>query len=401
MKKIAIIGAGPAGMMASIMAAKSGNDVSLIDSNAQVGRKLLVTGAGRCNLTNAHVSAEKYACENIRWLETVLGHYTRTQLLDFLDSIGVPSYATDDGWYYPLSESAHAVADAFEAALLRSRVKLLLKKKVTGIDRNDNQFEVMLHREALRVDRIICASGGKAYPTLGSDGSLVSVIQNLGHKINPLLPALAPVTADMRSFQDIQGVRLDAEVKLIQHGKQLASTVGNIIFTQWGINGPGVMDISHHISMNTSKDMFLEIDLLHRFSDKIHALLLDEKNKEMPVRVALQSVLPPKMAVFIAKSSGIDHSSKLGSLSKPDLEGLFRNATRLKLTVSGTRGFDYCQVSTGGVPLEEVNPVTLESLVLPDLFLAGEILDVTGPCGGFNLHFAFTTGALAGLSAGK
>ena len=388
-------------MMAAILAARAGNDVTIIDGNDQVGRKLLVTGAGRCNLTNANVHPDKYASGNVGWLDEALKQFSLVQLLDFLSYIGVPSYATDDGWYYPVSELAHAVADAFDAAMERSGVRKLLKKKVTGIENLNDGFNVMLHRDALNVDRVVIACGGKAYPALGSDGSLLEAVQVLGHHMQPLLPALAPLTADMRSFREIQGVRLDAGVKLMQQGKLVDSTVGNIIFTQWGVNGPGVMDISHHVSKNPGSALVLELDLLHGYSDQVRSTMLDDKNKEMPVRVALQSVLPPKMAGFIVNKWAIKEETKLGSLSKEKLEEIFQSATHMQLKVTGTRGFEFCQVSSGGVPLEEVNPETMESLVVPGLFLAGEILDVTGPCGGYNLHFAFTTGAIAGANAGK
>ncbi len=401
MAKIVIIGAGPAGMMASIFASQAGHDVVIIDTNENVGRKLLVTGAGRCNLTNADVAAVRYACDNPVWLNQVLNYFNREDLLRFLESIGILTFSTFDGWYYPISESAHTVVDAFEAALNAHHVQQILRKQVTGIIKAGDGFEVMLHRDVITVDRVIIACGGKAYPSLGSDGNLLAIIQQMGHLVHPVLPALAPVTADMRTLKGLQGVRLDADVTLLQGGRALGKTFGNIIFTQWGLNGPGVMDLSYLVSTYPLKDMVLELNLINKFEDKLRALFISPVSSSMPVQVAIQSVLPPKIAAHVIHSAGITLDTTLSKIKKPQRVTLFQLLTHFQLKVTGTRGFDYCQVSTGGVSLMEVNPETMESLIVPGLFFAGEVLDVVGPCGGYNLQFAFSTGAIAGMGAGR
>ncbi len=387
--------------MAALFASQAGNEVNIIDSNEHVGRKLLVTGAGRCNLTNSNVAVGRYACDNIPWLNGVLNHFTREQLLNFLETIGIPTFSTFDGWFYPVSESAHAVVDAFNAALDAQNVTKLLRKQVTGVEKSGKGFNVMLHREAVYADQVIIACGGKAYPSLGSDGNLFDAIQHLGHKIHPIHPALAPVTADMRKLKGLQGVRLDAGVSLKQNGKTLGATVGNIIFTDWGLNGPGVMDLSYLISKYPGNDLVLELNLLFKYESGVRKIFSDRKGSVMPVLVATQSILPPKMAAFIINEAGILPDTPLSKLKDSESDLVLKLMTQFQLKVTGTRGFDHCQVSTGGVPLEEVNPETMESLIVHGLFFAGEVLDVTGPCGGYNLQFAFSTGAIAGMSAGK
>jgi predicted Rossmann fold flavoprotein len=401
MAKIAIIGAGPAGMMAAIFASQAGCEVVIIDTNEHVGRKLLVTGAGRCNLTNADVAAVRYACDNPVWLNRVLNQFNREDLLRFLERIGIFTFSTFDGWYYPISESAHAVVDAFDAALEGHKVQKMLRKQVTGIIKVGDGFEVMLHRDVIKADRVIIACGGKAYPSLGSDGNLLTIIQQMGHLVHPVLPALAPVTADMRMLKGLQGVRLDADVTLLQGGRALGKTFGNIIFTQWGLNGPGVMDLSYLVSTYPMKDMVLELNLIHKFVEKLNTMFISPVNSFMPVQVAIQSVLPPKMAAYVIHAAGLAPDTLLSKLKKPQRDSLFQLLTHFQLKVTGTRGFDYCQVSTGGVALMEVNPETMESLIVPGLFFAGEVLDVVGPCGGYNLQFAFSTGAIAGMGAGQ
>jgi predicted Rossmann fold flavoprotein len=399
--KIAVIGSGPAGLMAALLTSQDGYEAIIIDSNEHVGRKLLVTGAGRCNLSNSKIAAGRYACENIPWLKMVLNHFTREHLLNFLDTIGIPTYSTFDGWYYPVSESAHAVVDAFDAALDSRHVGKMMRKQVTGIERSGKSFNVMLHRDAVIADRVIIACGGKAYPSLGSDGNLFDTIRELGHNIHPILPALAPVTADMRKLKGLQGVRLDACVSLKQNGTILGETTGNIIFTDWGLNGPGVMDLSYLISKYPGNDLYLELNLLHKYESGLRKTFADRKGSAMPVLVAVQSILPPKMAVFIISTAGIPPEMPLSKLKDSESDLVLKLMTQFQLKVTGTRGFDHCQVSTGGVALEEVNPETMESLIVPGLFFAGEVLDVTGPCGGYNLQFAFSTGAVAGMGAGR
>lgn len=398
MTRIAVIGAGPAGMMAACYAASAGAQVTIIDSNDQVGRKLLVTGAGRCNLTNVDVAAVRYACENPVWLNQLLLQYSREDLLRFLESIGVPSFSTADGWYYPLSESARAVADAFDTALNARGVQKLLKRQVTDILPGRIGFTVAMHREEISADRVVLASGGKAYPTLGSDGSLFAVARRLGHEVRPVYPALAPVTADMRAYQEISGVRLDAEVTLKQAGVALGKTFGNLIFTAWGVNGPAVMDLSYLVHTYSPKDMTLELNFLHRQESWFRAQLANSE-AGLTARVLVQSVLAPKMAAFILGLAGISADSPCAGLSTRQQEVLLRYLLKFELVVTGTRGFEHCQVSSGGVSVEEVDPLTMASLRVAGLYLAGEVLDVIGPCGGYNLHFAFSSGAIAGLGA--
>lgn len=396
MKKIAVIGSGPAGLMAALFAARAGGQVTIIDSNEHTGRKLLVTGAGRCNLTNSDVAAVRYACDNPVWLNKVLLQFSREDLLQFLDSIGIPAFATFDGWYYPVSESAHAVADAFDGALDSMRVEKMMRKLVTGVLPTEHGFNVLLHRDILSFDRVVIACGGKAYPVMGSDGSLHGVIQTLGHKLHPVNPAMAPITADMRGLQALQGIRLDANVTLKQAGSSIGKTFGNIIFTKWGVNGPGVMDLSYLVHAYSPKEMQVEFNLLHQHEDWLSKALHNEGGLDLPVRVLVQSVLPPKLASFMLSQANIPLETPRSKLSAGQRSSLMKRLTNFQLTVTGTRGFEYCQVSSGGVAVEEVHPETMESRIVPGLYFAGEVLDVIGPCGGYNLHFAFTTGAIAG-----
>ncbi len=403
MDLIAIIGAGPAGMMAALQAAGRGRRVLLLDSNPMVGRKLQVTGAGRCNLTNAGVAAERYFCADPTWVARLLGRFGRPELLQELEKIGILAYSTWDGWYYPRSESAATVVDAFVAALDEAGVQVVLRTKIIRIQPTGQGFTLTAaDREEIPASRVIVAAGGEAYPSLGSRGECLPLLRELGHTVIPMRPALAPITADVKALHPLQGVRLDVHTRLLERKSILAETTGNLIFTQWGFNGPAVMDLSHHVSARPGADLTLELNLLpDEVGNGLRSLLDRKQTASVPLRVLVGAVLPPKVAPFILSQAGLPLDVRMADLKPAIINDVLARLEHLRVRVTGVRGFDYCQAAAGGVPLDEVDADSMQSKRVPGLFLAGEILDVTGPCGGYNLQFAFSSGAVAGQSAAR
>jgi predicted Rossmann fold flavoprotein len=402
---IAVIGAGPSGMTAALQAAWQGASVSLFERNTIAGRKLLVTGSGHCNITNEAVSGRKYACADFAWMNTLFQYFGVQNLISMLRDIGIPLYKTSDGWYYPLSNSAQSVVDAFSNALLMSGVILRLSTQVTSIKSARNGFTVGYKKEDEKEEaffkQVIVAAGGKAYPTLGSRGELFPIIEQLGHTLLPKRPALAPVVADLGGLRALQGIRLDTGVTLWDGKKQLATTAGNLIFTQWGLNGPAVMDISHHISAQPDAKLTLSLNLLEFYQTEFDELLSQKRSEPLPVRIFLGAFFPPKVASLYLKITHLPENVRLSQMDDKKLDSLIENLKNTRLQVKGVRGFEYCQVSAGGIPVTEINPETLESRLIKGLYLTGETLDVVGPCGGYNLQYAFSSGALAGLAAAR
>ena len=401
---IAIIGAGPAGMTAALYAAKAGLPVTLIDSNAQVGRKLLVTGSGRANLTNLAVSADKYtsATDASDWLKSLFKLFGPNDLIHMLDEIGLLTYSTADGWVYPVSESAQTVVSAFASALERAGVTLQLEHNVTAIRKSQEGFVLSFANQAdLTCASLLVAAGGKAYPTLGSRGACFPLLKSLGHTVRPLLPALGPVNADMKCYQRLQGVRLDAQVSLFAGQTLLGETSGNLIFTQWGLNGPAVMDLSHLVARRPGADLTLRLNFLPNREDQVREQIKRRRSEPVPLGVIPCSSLPPKLSSFLLDQCGLKPTAALAQCSETQIKELMDWITAFPVTVTGVRDFDTCQVTCGGVPVEEVDPLTMQSRLVTGLFLAGETLDVIGPCGGYNLQFAFSTGAAAGMGMGK
>lgn len=394
-----IIGAGPSGMTAALFAAQSGAKVRLIDSNEQVGRKLLVTGSGRANLTNQNMDPARFTCADPAWMSVLLDKFSHPHLLDFLREIGVLTFATHDGWCYPVSESAQTVVDAFANALRLAGVELVLNTKVMAIHKPATDFDIHLSSGVtLHSERLLLAAGGKAYPTLGSRGELFTSLTSLGHTIVPLTPALAPVTCEMKPWRALTGLRLDARASLYEDGSLLSETTGNLIFTEWGLNGPAVMDLSHHVSTRPGAKLDLHLNPLFDRESDLRDLITRKRNTPTPMRILLGSVLPPKLPPVLLARTGYDPDVLVSDLKDDQIDKLLRLASALPFKVTGVRGFEYCQVSAGGVPVSEVDPLNMRSRLVPGLWLAGETLDVVGPCGGYNLQFAFSSGAVAGMA---
>lgn len=399
---IAVIGAGPAGIAAALQAARSSHAVRLFESNARVGKKLLVTGSGRCNITNMNASPSAYTCSNPSLLNAIFDKLPPGQLRAHLDNFGVLTYSTADGWCYPLSESAQSVVSLLQAALEHARVDVQLNTRIKDVSAHSGGFRLTADSgAAFSVDQVIVCAGGKAQPALGASGEMFPVLKRLGHAVLPLLPALAPVLADMRPYHSLRGARLDVIARLWHETQMLAETRGNMIFTEWGMNGPAVMDLSHHVARAGGIPLRLEIDLLNGHSDDLTRLLLIKENQNKDCQTLLGAFMPPRPIRAIMDFSDLGDKILAGELSRGQRQRLLQAARCMPFNVKGVRGFEFCQMKTGGVPLSEVDPSTCQSLIHEGLYLAGETLDVLGPCGGYNLHFAFASGWLAGESAGK
>ncbi len=402
--KIAILGAGASGMAAALQAAWNGAQVTLFERNAAVGRKLLVTGSGRCNITNAAVAAEKYACADLAWMETLLGRFGVAEWIDMLATIGVPVQKTDDGWYYPLSNSAQSVVEAFASALDRAGVTVLTAAQVSSLRSAGDGFAVRFWRDGQEQEHTcahaIVSAGGKAYPSLGSRGELFPWLEKLGHTVLPKRPALAPLLVDLGALRLLQGMRLNVRASLLDNrDRVLGSTRGNLIFTEWGLNGPAVMDLAHLVSARPGQQLELSLDLLAFVQAEFDALLARNRHSSLPLGVFLDAFFAPKVAGLLLQNAHLPVGLALRDLDDAGLRRLTGRLKDIRLPVKGARDFEFCQVSAGGVPVGEVDPRTLESLRTPGLYLTGETLDVVGPCGGYNLQFAFSSGALAGRAA--
>jgi predicted Rossmann fold flavoprotein len=395
--------------MAALEAAKRRARVLLFDANPMVGRKLLVTGNGRCNLSNANAAPGCYVCADPDFLEQALAKFGHEHLITALRELGIPTYATHDGWFYPLSNSAASVVDAFAAALELAGVEVHVRHKITRMRGTTGKFaleaDVPDGARTYTVERVIVAAGGKAHPALGSKGECFPLLEELGHTVVPVRPALTPIRAEVKQFHKLQGVRLDVGLALYQGDEKLGETVGNLLFTQFGFSGPAPMDLSHLVSTHLvdgyeGPPLRLTINLVPYHLEELRRLIARKRAEPVPMRVVLGAVLPVKVPPVFLRLAGLPPDVLLNRVSGRDLEKLLALLTGVSVTVKGTRGFKFSQLSTGGVPVTEVAPRSMASRRVKGLYLAGEVLDVVGPCGGYNLQFAFSSGAIAGMAAG-
>jgi predicted Rossmann fold flavoprotein len=347
--------------------------------------------------------ANRYFCANQKLLESAIDKFGHDQLIAYLHALGILTYSTADGWVYPVSNSASNVVDIFTAHLNGSGVCISENTMIEDIQIRETHFELVTKGKgrSINVDRLIVASGSKALPNSGSKGEMFSVLGKLGHTIKPVKPALAPVLTDRRIFHKLQGIRVDVGVSLWIGDEKKSETAGNIIFTNWGLNGPGVMDLSHLINLNEDSEIRLKINFLISHEEALRDLLGKNRKLELPIQVLFESVLHKKIARFFLDRFQVKPGRSIESVEDETLEALFEEMTGIFVEVKGTRGFEFSQLSTGGIPLSDVDPNTMESRLVKGLYFAGEVLDVIGPCGGYNLQWAFTSGAIAGASAGN
>ena len=396
MSKVVVIGAGASGIIASLKASQK-NEVLLIDGNSLCGKKILVTGNGKCNYWNEDVSINNYFTSDTEILNQILEH--KNEVLDYLYSIGIYP-KVKNGYYYPSSGLAASIREIFEKELDRCNVKTLYNTKVLNVEKNNNKFIITTEYETIDADKVIIASGSKACPKTGSNGSCYEIVKNFGHDINPVLPALVGLKTNDKSIKEWAGVRSDAKISLFVDNKKILEESGEIQLTEDGISGICTFNISGLVSKALSKNKNVSVKInfvpnIENFYD-----FFEDRNEKIPDRTIeelLESILNYKLTSVILKKSRIKKNSYWDNLTDNEKLILIKNITDFDLEINDINSYDKAQVCTGGIPLNEINN-NMESIYQNGLYLIGEILDVDGKCGGFNLAFAFITGYLAGKS---
>ena len=396
-----VIGAGASGMMAAITAARENKKVCILEKLDKAGKKLLATGNGKCNYTNAVMHAECFHGDH-SFIEQVLNQFTVEDCLQFFHSIGIYP-KNKNGYYYPNSEQAISVVNALLYELERLDVKIFYETKVNDIVTSQDGVCIETNKGAFHGSRLVVATGLLASPKLGSDGSLFDVIKSLGHRFVPILPALCGFYCKGIKFKQVSGVRAQGCVCAYIDGVKCAEDTGEVQFTDYGLSGIPVFQISHYLSkgLYEKKTVEVKINLLPDMNKK-H--VLDEMNHRckigasMPVTTLLNGLVNQKLADMIFEKAAVDKEMFLSSLSEEKLMKIVKLLQEITVTVTNYRDFEFAQVCTGGIPVSDIDYDTLESKIVPNIHFTGEILDVDGICGGYNLHFAWATGYIAGRS---
>ena len=415
-----VVGGSSAGLCAAIQAARlhKGASIAVIERMPRVGKKILATGNGRCNLSNINAVSHPY--QNADFAMTALTKYDVENTLSFFKSLGLLTVMDSEGRIYPMSNTAACVLDALRFEAERLHVKLLCNTAVMNINvLKDGSFalkcsQVLDLPEGAKsegiigteyvAEKLIIATGGKASPVHGSDGSGFELLKQLGHSITPLFPALVQLATDTTYPKQLKGIRVNAAIKIEIEGNATSAAEGEVLFTEYGLSGIAIMEVSRAASKYFAQDKtgacFAVLDLaptLNKMELKcfLKQIILD--NPHLPLEKLLFGILPGRVGQVICKSSDIyEFSAEVGELTEGQLNAIVDKTKSFILEVKGTRGFEQAQVTAGGVDVKEFASGSLESYKVKGLYACGEVLDVDGGCGGFNLQWAWSSGLLAG-----
>ena len=399
METVVIVGGGASGMMAALSAAESGNKrIVLIERQQRLGRKLAATGNGRCNLTNINASAGNYHGEQEDFALSVLARFTPEDTLRFFRSLGLVTVTEYGGRVYPLSNSANSVVDVLRYALERAGVELRLGECVRELRKEKAGYSVLTDKGQLHADWLIIACGGAAGEKLGGVMDGYELLKPLGHKRTKLYPALVQLICDSAYPKALKGVRADGRVSLFSGETLLAAGEGEIQFTDNGVSGPAVFDISRAASVN-GPGLELRLDFMRGYEkDKVTALLKERRAflPGLPAAEIFTGILHNRLGRMAAKYAALPATLPLGELDDAAIERASEAVKCFSMKLSGTEGFDSAQVTAGGIKTGGIDPETLQSWFMPGLFICGELLDVDADCGGYNLQWAWASGYVAG-----
>ncbi len=404
---VAVIGAGASGLAASIACMRKFREkgfegrVILFESLPRCGKKILVTGNGRCNLTNEFAETTPYGGDG-EFARKVISRFTPDDTIDFFYSLGLLCRREDEGRIYPMSGQAASVLDALRLESERLGCETITDTKITSVRKKGKKF--VLNNE-FYTDAVILAAGGKASPKQGSDGSGYPLAQNLGHTVTKLYPALVPLTAKGDFFRSLKGIRAEGNIALSLDGKVIGREKGEIQFTDFGLSGIAVMQLSRSASLLASKGKrpVVQMDFAPEMSEgELFAFIRENADKGVSAENLLSGILPKRLGQVIMKMSTqkpLTCSSK--ELTKGEIAKSAQKIKDFTAEITGTRGFDSAQVCAGGLKCSEFDSETMMSLIAENFFAAGEVLNVDGICGGFNLQWAWASGIIAGKSAAE
>lgn len=406
MSKIIVIGGGAAGMMAAVTAASNGHEVSLYEKNEKLGKKIYITGKGRCNLTNACDTEDLFnnIVTNKKFMYSAIYTFDNNAVVDFFNRYGCDTKVERGNRVFPVSDKAYDVIDALDTAMKEQGVKVYFNSEITDIITEHESFKaVRCNGRTIEGDAVIITTGGLSYPTTGSTGSGFTFAEKMGIQVTKLSPALVPFIAEEEFVKELQGLSLrNAGVKIYDDKKLLYEDFGELLFTHFGVSGPTVLSASSYVvDIIKKKPLRLVIDLKPALSneqldDRILRDFEEVINKHF--RNSLDKLLPKSMIPVIIERSGIDGDKRVNEITREERQRLVKLLKNFEITLTGLRGFNEAIITHGGVSVKTIDPSTMESKLIKNVYFAGEVLDVDAVTGGFNLQIAWSTGYLAGLS---
>ncbi len=398
MSKVVVIGGGASGLIAAIVASFQ-NEVILLEKTEKCGKKILLTGNGRCNYWNQDISPSNYHTDSSSTLKEIIKEENQKEVLSFLEQLGIYP-KIKNGYYYPYSNQASSIRTILLSEVEKRKIEVISSFPVESIKKEQEQFILSSAERKIVCDQVILAAGSKACPKTGSDGSGYGLAENFGHTMNPITPALVQLKAKTSFLKDWNGVRVDAKIRLLIENECKEEEQGELLLTDYGISGICTLNVSGMASKNLSQKK--RVSVIINFLPNLESSFYDwftERNKKIQnhtIEELLESILPYQLMLVLLKEAKINRNAFWNELTEVQQKRLADTIEKFSLEIIGTNDFEKAQVATGGISLKEVNPHTMESKLVKNLYFVGEILDVDGKCGGFNLAFAWISGYLAG-----
>ena len=409
---VIVIGGGPAGMLGAASAAEKGKSVILLEKNEKLGKKLYLTGKGRCNVTNNGDMDDflHNVTTNKKFLYSAFNNFNNQRLIELLNSLGVKTKVERGNRVFPESDKSSDVIKALNKYLQANHVEVKLNTEVKQIMVKEQKLTgvVLQDGSLIRGEKVLVATGGLSYPQTGSTGDGYKIASNLGHSVIEPKPALVPLVSEDKWVKDLQGLTLkNVSVRALVKNRVIAEQFGELLFTHFGVSGPAVLSISSFLRNYWGKPtspITLQLDLKPALSvEQLDARLQRDflKYQGKHLKNALDDLLPQRMIPVILNLSGVDEHKQVSQITRLEREKLVHTLKNLTISVKGTRPLNEAIITGGGVNTKEINPSTLESKIIKDLYFAGEVLDVDALTGGYNLQIAFSTGYLSGTSAAQ
>lgn len=405
-KKVVVVGGGASGIMAAITARREGASVTILEKNPRIGKKILVTGNGRCNFTNINADLKCYYGNNPKFAESALSQFPVSRTIKFFEELGIAHKVENSGKVFPMSDQASSFLDVFLYELDELGIEVVCDANVRKIVPGKDNFRLQLDNgETYTAHRVILAAGGKAMPSSGSDGNGFELAKSLGHRITDVFPALVQIMLDGDFYKRIDGVKFVGTAEIIHNNKSIIKDCGDILFTNYGVSGPPILQISRKAGefLLKGQEAFVKISIIDTMTKDEVLELIDKRFRTAPeksVEFSLVGLINKRLIPVILTEAGIrDLKLPVRDLSLKEKESIAEILTDWRIKIRGTKGWTSAQVTAGGVETRDINPSTMESKIVKGLYFSGEIMDIDGQCGGFNLQWAWSSGFVAGKNA--
>jgi predicted Rossmann fold flavoprotein len=405
-KKVIVVGGGASGMIAAIAARRAGAEVTVLERNTRVGKKILATGNGRCNFTNIYTNVQNYNGLDRQFALGAISAFGVSETIGFFERLGIAHKVEENGKVFPMSDQASSFLDVLLYELKDLGIHIVCGALVSSIEKNGNNFVIHTAEAGIfKCDKVVLACGGKAMPSTGSDGSGYELAKRLGHSLTAIFPALVQLKLEGGFFKQIRGVKFVGSAEVISNCVTLAKDRGDILFANYGISGPPILQVSRKAGelLRDKKEATLKISIIDTMNVEELQNFLVVRFDKMPgktLEFALVGLINKRLIPVILKQAGFSNlKAPVGSLTFEQRLKIARILTDWMFKITGTRSWPSAQVTAGGVKTSEIDQNTLESSIVKGLYFAGEIIDIDGECGGFNLQWAWSSGFLAGQNA--